>query len=586
MDTQKNSIVQGKIILGHPAVHQPFCNPEDVHCQDRNVLCCLSSRLEDLEIPPPVRDHFTSHADDVIQEYSIENNWCYVLPSMKQGKVVHVCHKLPNNGPFRSYRDIKRHWKNSYGYRLPEDEDGVIYYQIYFKLIGEQLFTYPECCVRPRDINILPRTDPKPILQAFLSDLQNKISNLCGQKFHFQTKASFLVTSLNEVCKEQTNRSNLTTKMPMPAAGYRQAPPTTPVFQPKQTSTGNLLQSSAVSLSASSQVDPNGVINRQSFDSSSQLNGESVQNQAQLVQAENKKYNSREDKVRHPPPQRLATVTAESRPRIVPMFSSVKPRGIIMANRGIEEALPKTVPIFRPKAPSLDAKPTNASQKIQPFSQSFMSHPKTAEEPPRDVSSAITPSIPSLPYVGGQSRSSNVLIFAKKPSASSGQPVVKPQMQQPRLLGTGTMPGSKLKLKKLPTLTDSTGNTKHAMAPSRPSISLPPASFPNQGSNLNDSQFYQSSLHSVGSTPQSRVNVPAQKPEDGASKPKKPRVKQTVQEGIDVTLLANNNQLNKVNAATLTAWLKGRGIQCKAKDKKTDLMEKVKLALNIVSTEP
>jgi hypothetical protein len=44
-------------------------------------------------------------------------------------------------------------------------------------------------------------------------------------------------------------------------------------------------------------------------------------------------------------------------------------------------------------------------------------------------------------------------------------------------------------------------------------------------------------------------------------------------------------QLVKANAATLTAWLKARGIQCKAKDKKTDLVEKVKAALNIVSTE-
>ena len=30
-----------------------------------------------------------------------------------------------------------------YGYRLPETEEDVIYYQVYFRPIGETLFTYP-----------------------------------------------------------------------------------------------------------------------------------------------------------------------------------------------------------------------------------------------------------------------------------------------------------------------------------------------------------------------------------------------------------------------------------------------------------
>ena len=30
-----------------------------------------------------------------------------------------------------------------YGYRLPEDDIGMIYYQVYFRPLGGTLFTYP-----------------------------------------------------------------------------------------------------------------------------------------------------------------------------------------------------------------------------------------------------------------------------------------------------------------------------------------------------------------------------------------------------------------------------------------------------------
>ena len=45
-------------------------------------------------------------------------------------------------------------------------------------------------------------------------------------------------------------------------------------------------------------------------------------------------------------------------------------------------------------------------------------------------------------------------------------------------------------------------------------------------------------------------------------------------------------QLSKVNTVTLIAWLRERGVHCKAKDKKADLVERVKVFLALTSPEP
>jgi len=31
---------------------------------------------------------------------------------MKKGKIVSISHELSDDGPFKSYKEIKRHWKN------------------------------------------------------------------------------------------------------------------------------------------------------------------------------------------------------------------------------------------------------------------------------------------------------------------------------------------------------------------------------------------------------------------------------------------------------------------------------------------
>ncbi|KAJ7383154.1 hypothetical protein OS493_030306 [Desmophyllum pertusum] len=66
---------------------------------------------------------------------------------------------------------------------------------------------------------------------------------------------------------------------------------------------------------------------------------------------------------------------------------------------------------------------------------------------------------------------------------------------------------------------------------------------------------------------------------------KKPKSKPRIQENIDVRELAIQDQLHKVNSVTLTDWLKKRGVTVKSKDKKAELASKVKQYLALVLHE-
>ena len=67
---------------------------------------------------------------------------------------------------------------------------------------------------------------------------------------------------------------------------------------------------------------------------------------------------------------------------------------------------------------------------------------------------------------------------------------------------------------------------------------------------------------------------------------KRPKVKAVVDPSVDVEQLAREGQMNKVNVPTLVDWLKKRGIPCKAKEKKDDLVAKVRGHLGIYESEP
>lgn len=72
-------------------------------------------------------------------------------------------------------------------------------YKYVCAILSLTLFTYPDVCLRSRDILALPRVDPRPILVTFLQDLKAKMSTLCGHLLQLQSRANYLLTELNSV---------------------------------------------------------------------------------------------------------------------------------------------------------------------------------------------------------------------------------------------------------------------------------------------------------------------------------------------------------------------------------------------------
>ncbi|XP_052815181.1 uncharacterized protein C18orf63-like [Mya arenaria] len=182
-------------------------------------------QVTDLDIVGKSLDHYLTHPGASLEKGQIASDWCYILPSMKRGRIASISHEIPEDSPFTMYRDLKRHWKNTYGYRLPETDEGINFYQIHFGKFGGKLFTYPFMCLRPRELQRVSRVDPKPILRAFIIELQAKFPTVCGLPIKLQTKAKFTVNDLLSVNQifvlqvEKQPNSNLTSKM----TGSRQA---------------------------------------------------------------------------------------------------------------------------------------------------------------------------------------------------------------------------------------------------------------------------------------------------------------------------------------------------------------------------
>ncbi|XP_063233539.1 uncharacterized protein LOC134537202 [Bacillus rossius redtenbacheri] len=73
---------------------------------------------------------------------------------------------------------------------------------------------------------------------------------------------------------------------------------------------------------------------------------------------------------------------------------------------------------------------------------------------------------------------------------------------------------------------------------------------------------------------------------DVGSSGKKSRARPQVQPELDVGTLARADDLGRANTATLVKWLRERGITCKVKDKKSDLVAKVRGHLALPSSAP
>ena len=111
-----------------------------------------------------------------------------VLPRMTKGKLVSITKQLPEGSKFSQWSAMKRYWKNMYGYRL-EGEEGVepvVYYNVSFW--AGSVLTYPEWTVRMSSPRPVPRSDPRPVLDQFIREVQEVNKLVCGNTFKLQEK--------------------------------------------------------------------------------------------------------------------------------------------------------------------------------------------------------------------------------------------------------------------------------------------------------------------------------------------------------------------------------------------------------------
>ncbi|XP_046828623.1 uncharacterized protein C18orf63-like isoform X1 [Vespa crabro] len=186
-----------------------------ISINDGNVLFKFQPRK--LKIPFIQLEDFYLLRSSIL-DFLIDNNGfinltefsqsVYVLPSMSMGKVISVVKKIPSSCPFKDYEQMRRHWKNMYGYRLPKTPEGIIYYNIKFSSPGVNHFTYPSTCVALKPLQLFPSNDNEYIISQFIDDIRKTISEICGKKLQLLShkKENVQFFSLNEYTSNLQNK--------------------------------------------------------------------------------------------------------------------------------------------------------------------------------------------------------------------------------------------------------------------------------------------------------------------------------------------------------------------------------------------
>nr|XP_046227786.1 uncharacterized protein C18orf63 [Scatophagus argus] len=200
--------------------------------------------LEDFDLPPLVLRRFCSEPDAVLDPSSTGGAvWCHVLPreiSMKKGQIISISHKLPRDGPFKTYRDLQNHWNCLYGYRLPElPEEDVVYCSVFFRLLGQRLFTYPLSCIRLQPVQRCPRVDQQGALGSFLSDIRHRLQSVCGFPARLTVRPCYHTISVDSAAAgqvwsgEEVNLPTCSSSSIRPALTQLPPPPPPPPSPPR-----------------------------------------------------------------------------------------------------------------------------------------------------------------------------------------------------------------------------------------------------------------------------------------------------------------------------------------------------------------
>ncbi|XP_037577057.2 uncharacterized protein LOC119459294 [Dermacentor silvarum] len=163
-----------------------------------------------------------------VEEVPIEPLQCYVLPSMKTAIVIAVSFKVCPDCPYGSFRGLKKFWKNTYGYHIPEETEGtMIYVKVRFPEPRERCYVYPILCVRPTKPQPLACRNPYDIISEFLQCVELKMSHVCGQKFQLVSHhPAFPTSELRWTAKDAQTKIEKVSCTPKPRSAqvpYRPA---------------------------------------------------------------------------------------------------------------------------------------------------------------------------------------------------------------------------------------------------------------------------------------------------------------------------------------------------------------------------
>ncbi|XP_076380034.1 uncharacterized protein C18orf63 isoform X2 [Megalopta genalis] len=157
----------------------------DILFQEKDICLLLHTesvnipfvKLEDF-VPSSVLSHFLADPKGYIDLSHYDSPFVYVLPSTKRGRVLSVFKEFPMC-TFKDYDQMRRHWKNMYGYSLPKNKDGIFYLEIKFPVPKSHSFIYPNICVASDPLNIIPNKNEEYTINRFVFDVLRKLPTIC-----------------------------------------------------------------------------------------------------------------------------------------------------------------------------------------------------------------------------------------------------------------------------------------------------------------------------------------------------------------------------------------------------------------------
>ncbi|XP_012944682.1 uncharacterized protein LOC101847772 isoform X2 [Aplysia californica] len=522
------------------------------------VVRCPPLQVEDLDLSEKEKLDVLKLADSDTQSISLEGFRCHVLPSMKQGWVTSLSLLIPEESPFNSYRDFCRYWKNVYGYRLPRTDEAILYCQVSFFSPGKgKKFTYPNVCLRVHPLHVMGRVDPKPVLKCFLQDLHSRVNTVCGMPLRFAPRIQFPVPSLvnSSQAGEHASLSNKSHKKS--AIPYRSSQSVNRLLHGPpnngQSSCNERTERPIVPLPDRSSESVS--CRAENRDNSQLCTVKEADNNARESSSGRAVGNVGEQ-------QSLSKSVHVDKPS-----PSSGPKGLKISNIN---KTPSGLPLVGSKDPPSVPQKSNSCE--HSFSGSSGPESKTNPTAPRFVPRFKPKQM--LQQCSVQKKSGEKVSTLNERKSDKLVPVFKQTIRCPfQVPDTPVISG------RIPHHEIETGNASIARespgAPMKPAFGKP--------SHVLSHQKKFSGNKSLSASPSVCKNLKRKAPIPG-DPPKKARTAPQVQD-VDVEKLARMNQLAKVNSASLIAWLKERGVACRTREKKMDLMNKVCHHLHISAPE-